>query len=349
MSPLEENFSLLETRVNELEQELKHSYQQLHSVLHHLSFGVLLVSFPGTIECANPAVERLFGFSEKTLPKKSFHELFEDSFFGFSMEEALNKSHVSISAIISHEQRELEVQSRVIDTCGVLVQVHDRSQIRDLEHCVQHSERLAALGQMGATLAHEIRNPLGGIVGFASLLKNELDSPDHKELTEKILSGAKVLDQLVTNVLDYARPLSLHFTTCSLLNVLKESAELCLGTVKIETEDENITIRADKERLKLVFINLIRNAFEAGSPDVLIRVKKSGTIEIQDFGCGIEEDSLNKIFTPFYTTKTKGTGLGLPEVQKVINAHGWEIKVLSSTKGKGTTFCIHFNERSKDD
>ncbi len=225
----------------------------------------------------------------------------------------------------------------------MLLLLNDRTELKQLETSVQQSDRLKELGEMAATLAHEIRNPLGGIEGFASLLKRELKKPDEQRMIDAILEGSHTLNALVTNVLEYARPLMLHFVPTDLAILLHETTELAKANghvCKVTIAKPRIT-STDPKRMQLVLLNLIRNAYEAGSAHVEIVLTKNGTIQVKDQGEGIEPEQLKKIFTPIFTTKTTGTGLGLPEACKVMRAHGGHI-IVDSKVGKGTCITLDY-------
>ncbi|MFN0064878.1 MAG: two-component system sensor histidine kinase NtrB [Chlamydiales bacterium] len=337
MTPdLKRLYQKLEEKVADLGARLEES----HLILEHISEGILFVTKEGVVSLFNPALERLTAVDRKAILHRPFAHYFDDELFGFSMQNALSSSthHRSLLTLQTpQEEREVEVSATPIQNRGVAVLVQDRTRLYQLEQMVRHNDRLKDLGEMAATLAHEIRNPLGGIEGFASLLAQEMKESSQSAMIAAIIQGSRALNSLVTNVLDYARPLDLHFQPTDLVAIVREAVSWS-GKCKEEYQIDSWPISADKERLKLAFLNLLRNAFEV-SDEVTVRITKEGIVEIEDRGPGIEKDHLEKIFTPFFTTKTKGTGLGLPEAQKVVQGHGGKI-VVESIKGKGTTFRV---------
>ena len=215
------------------------------------------------------------------------------------------------------------------------------------------SERLAALGQMAAGLAHEIRNPLGGIALFASLLERDLGHmPEQCALVQKISSGVCALDGLVSDILDCAGETQLQLDQADLTELLAQSLELLAPLinekqVQITTHaPENAVITVDAKQLRSALLNLLRNAVEASDTGGAISLsvdpapaRDAVQISIADSGPGIPPEHLDKIFNPFFTTKGTGTGLGLALVHRIVEAHGGGIKVQNLPRG-GACFCI---------
>lgn len=223
-----------------------------------------------------------------------------------------------------------------------------------LQALADRTDRMKLLGEMAAQVAHEIRNPLGGIKGFASLLKRDLaDHPQMEQMADYIIEGTDNLNRLVGQILHYARPLQPHLEKVDLIAVLKElklhiAADESINrhniTLAIDTAFEELFLSLDPSLFKAAMLNLIVNAAQAmpdgGALSICIQ-KKFGhaVLTITDTGIGISEENLAKIFSPFFTTKSEGNGLGLAETQKIIQAHKGTIEV-ASTVGKGTTFII---------
>ncbi|MCP5469097.1 MAG: PAS domain-containing sensor histidine kinase [Chlamydiales bacterium] len=330
MSDLRALFLELESKVQHLSSRLEVS----HLVLTSLPEGILYLTPKGEISLINPAMESLLKVKKERVVETPFWNHFEDSLFGFSMSGAL-ESESQHRVLLSLDEREVEVTASFSD--GLIVLIRDRTEMTQLEKSVQRNDRLKELGEMAATLAHEIRNPLGGIEGFASLLADDIQESSHQAMIAHIIEGTRTLNSLVSNILEYTREVRLHFRECDLVDLVKKSAALSAGTCTINAPP-SLKISADGERLQLALLNIIRNGLEAAG-EVKIIVKKGAIVEIRDEGPGMCEDVKKKIFTPFFTTKTKGTGLGLVEAQKVITAHGGTIEV-ESEEGKGTTFRV---------
>ena len=224
---------------------------------------------------------------------------------------------------------------------------------------MRERDRLAALGEMAAGLAHEIRNPLGAIKGAAQCLDPKTVPPEEREFIEVIVEEVNRLNGVVTAFLDYSRPLKQHFGPTEVNEVVTRTIRLIQNdvpahiTVKVELGESLARVDADAEQLKQVLINLAQNAIQAmgmTKGDIVIRTLKperfgdfrapdAVEIQVSDTGPGIPVDQQLNIFVPFFTTKEKGTGLGLAICQRIVKNHGGNIAVQSRV-GEGTTFSI---------
>jgi signal transduction histidine kinase len=227
-------------------------------------------------------------------------------------------------------------------------------QLKKMQEEVHQSRVLSALGEMAATVAHEIRNPLGGIGGYASLLARSIPPEDPKrKYVDKIIGGISSLNKIVSNLLAFTRKINLQKQNMDLV----AWAEAILAHAEIEIEKENkrlfierdfpaepLNAEIDGERLQQVMLNLLMNGIQAienyGKISVSIRSDKTfAEITVTDTGKGIETEHLKSIFMPFFTTKEQGTGLGLAIVKKIVDLHEGEIFVESEV-GKGTSFSV---------
>ncbi len=233
------------------------------------------------------------------------------------------------------------------------------AELKETQEQLHSAEKLASIGQLAAGVAHEINNPLGSIMLFASMLKRKLEKLDNNEQNtddlKLIMDEANRCKNIVANLLNFARQGKLKLSNVdvseliiSIMNIQKVRPEYAGITFNLNTQQNDLVIQADLDQLKQVFINLIGNACEAleSSTIKLITVnvlKENGNliVDIIDTGCGIAEENIGKIFTPFFTTKKmgKGTGLGLAIAYGIIKMHKGDIKV-KSVVGKGTTFMI---------
>jgi len=225
----------------------------------------------------------------------------------------------------------------------------DLTEIEALRQQVRRKDRLAALGEMAATVAHEIRNPLGGIRGFAALLGRDLRGNESaSRLVDKILRGTANLERVVNELLEYTRPVDLRRrpTPC---RELVEAAAGYIDPVPENVEfvnevDEDLRMLVDPDKMRQVLLNILLNAAQSidGAGCVSIRSESGGgtvSLFVTDTGRGMDEDELGRIFTPFYTTKEKGTGLGLAIALKIVESHGGAL-VAESQPGRGSTFAL---------
>lgn len=225
-------------------------------------------------------------------------------------------------------------------------------EVKDKERELMRSEKLAALGELSAGIAHEIRNPLGVISGSAQTLGKTADEPTREELTEFIIEETERLNNLLRDFLDFARPRELNLTTCDLRKLADRSLELVDSKaadcgVKIEKEysPDLPLIVVDPVQIEQIFVNLELNAIEAMPRGGTLKIgigksnSKKFALKISDTGCGISAQIRSRIYDPFFTTKETGTGLGLSVVHRIVENHAGEIS-LSSIEGEGSTFTV---------
>lgn len=238
-----------------------------------------------------------------------------------------------------------------------------REELREKSAELARRERLAALGTMAAGLAHEIRNPLGGIALYASMLQKQSGSvPTARQAAERINQAVRALERLVADILDFAQEYHLQRQWCSLgsiLEVVEHNAQTWLAEhraeLRIDEAARSVRVYADPLRLQQVLLNLVMNGLQAaGTGGVVgLRAEPAATgerdgggplsrgleIEIWDNGPGIPEAQLERIFNPFYTTRPTGTGLGLAIVHRIVEAHGGVIRAGNRPEG-GARFVV---------
>ncbi len=250
---------------------------------------------------------------------------------------------------------------------GAVLAIRDQSRLRALEADVRRADRLVAWGTLAAGIAHEVKNPLGGIRGAAQLLRDEMEAQavlaPYREYVEVMIREVGRIDRLLTELLSFSEPRPPRFAPVN-LNALLDTILLLQGAseargeaVVVKEFDPSLPdIHGDAEQLTQVFLNLIKNAFEAMAgcgtlrvvsrvdTDYQIRSARRGdrktqvvAIDVSDTGPGIPEADLPKLFTPFFTTKGRGTGLGLALSHRIVHAHRGTMAVRSEP-GRGTTF-----------
>lgn len=222
---------------------------------------------------------------------------------------------------------------------------------------MRHTEKFAATGRIARTIAHEVRNPLTNIDLAVSQLKTDINNLDENStmLFDMIIRNSKRINQLITELLNTTRFLDLNFENVSVNALLDEALDLAkdrieLNHVRIEKNysDDLQYIAVDQSRIKIAFLNLIVNAIEAMEPDkgILQLITRSENnkciVEIHDNGIGMDTIAISKLFEPYFTTKTKGNGLGLANTQNIILNHKGTITV-ESIPGKGSIFIIKFD------
>jgi two-component system sensor histidine kinase HydH len=237
---------------------------------------------------------------------------------------------------------------------GSVLLLRDLREIRDLQEKVRRSERLASLGRLAAGVAHEIRNPLSSIRGFAQFFMQRFKGQEkEQEYSSLMVKEVDRLNRVITELLDFARPKEPHREPHSLESILEHSLkllepELVRKKVKIEKEYQpNLpSVLVDRDQFSQAFLNLLLNSLESMGDDGKIKIvlekengKDSLKVSITDTGRGIPQGDLGKVFDPFFSTKRKGTGLGLAIVHQIIEQHRGDIMV-ESREGSGATFQI---------
>jgi signal transduction histidine kinase len=248
---------------------------------------------------------------------------------------------------------------------GATLFFKDLTRVEQLEERERLRDRLAALGEMAAAIAHEVKNPLAGIEVMAGLLKRQLaDSPDAQAILADIIKEAKMANAIVLEVLEFVRPIRLQVEHVSLADAIYDAVSLSEGhalrgdvQVDVVVPPDLPPIQGDPHQLRQIFTNLLINAYEAlnGRGAVVIsastvpeeEVPGAGDgltgpmlrVDVRDDGPGIPEDVVDKIFSPFFTTKPQGSGLGLAIVRKIVDAHDGRID-LGVAPGGGTQFRV---------
>lgn len=322
-------------------------------LLEHLSQGILFINDKGTITFFNPSAAKLLGFSQNQILNTLFSGHFSDDFLGFSLLAALKEKQSLSSRYISPlPEHILEVEANYFHD-GLIILIRDVTEMRKLQSIAQRNDRLKELGELAAMVAHEIRNPLGGIKGFASLLERDLkDKPELQQMATYIVEGAENLNQLINHILNYSRPLTLKFELIDIIPLLSDIITIIEADetlrknygVNIISSHEHLYVWVDPHLLKSAVLNLVMNGCQAmpegGTVTIeLTQQQQTCIIQVIDHGEGIPDEHLSKLFTPFFTTKIGGNGFGLVEVQKVVQAHDGLIEVHSELH-KGTIFTL---------
>jgi signal transduction histidine kinase len=230
---------------------------------------------------------------------------------------------------------------------GAACLISDLTEINRLSRQVRMRENLASLGEMSAGIAHEFKNSLATISGYAQMLTGEEHLEVVHDFARKIESETGNLARVVTDFLAFARPQALRNEPVPLRAVLENCARDCSVDLHVEDVPAEMALMGDPTALRQAFSNLLRNSAEAARNGMPVEVKvaaatdEQGTrLTVTDNGHGIPQDKLSKIFIPFFTTKAQGTGLGLALVHRIVTEHGGTIAV--SSGDWGTTFRLAF-------
>jgi PAS domain S-box-containing protein len=343
----------------------------LYDILESIPTGIVALDNEGQIVTFNRTAEQITGFKAEQVLGKAFDGIFKPDYFKNS---ALHFNHIvkmeETTEIKTNFARDrvnnlhLNIAISPVKTLpdrkiGTVLSLTDITRMQNLETQANRTGRLAAMGEMAVRIAHEIRNPLGSIELFATMLINDLaEFDDLKALAEHISSGVKSINRIVSNLLLFIRSdQQLDQEVFDIHEALKDSLFFAghlfdaHDGIEVVTDlsDEGLFIRGDLELLKQVFLNLILNAIQAmpGGGQLHISSRKINSpqgcpwieVHLSDAGCGIAREDLQKIFDPFFTTRKRGTGLGLTIVHNIIKMHGGSVDVTSSP-AEGTRFVI---------
>jgi PAS domain S-box-containing protein len=380
-----ESFHGLVRELKEKEQELEklrkeaerraadvESYNE--SILQSVTSGVITFDRDQQITTFNPAAERILGIPRQMAVGSTCEKLFGKA----SHIDRLLKEALSRGIVISRQEFELNrkgqghiwvgvstslLHNREGEIIGATFVFTDLTEIKHLQEQVELRRRLTVLGEMSAGIAHEFRNFMGTIMGFAKLISKRLDSNDPRQnMVQAITQELQAMDRLIEQLLSFGRHIELNlrpvdfeaFLHKQVLHVLDQAADHPRPHLSIEIPSGIPRVALDEVLMRQAITNLLQNALEAMPNGGELRVKVTllqrevsiqGTVreillEIGDTGQGIPSEKLDKIFLPFFTTKQKGTGMGLALVHKIVLSHNGRIQV-DSMEGRGSTFRIY--------
>lgn len=346
-------------------------------VVSNLPVGLIVTTPEGNISLCNAHSQSMLNFSydsssELTLrdiPVLQWDTLIAELDTKHTIWECEVDMSVSKTKIIPVSISATVLTDRDGGKSGYLFILRDLGEVRRLQKQVKLNERLSALGNMAAGVAHEIRNPLSSIKGYATYLTEKVKDDKMAYATGNILiQETERLNRVVSDLLSVARPLTVHAQPAFIAPLLQQAMRLievdaAEHRVSVELVLPQVDLCADKkdnpcveqqvlidaDRLTQALLNLLVNAVQATEPggtvtltleEAVVDERNAGiAISVSDTGCGMSAKALENLFTPYFTTKADGTGLGLTITQQIVEQHGGEIKVYSQP-GKGTTFTI---------
>ncbi|MDZ7698612.1 MAG: PAS domain S-box protein [Deltaproteobacteria bacterium] len=352
------------TEYRNLIRRLKASEKKFRTILDTATDAIISINSDHKIILFNNAAERIFGYSREEMlnkdlkvlipPQYGDHYQFVSSFLTTMRLKAMGQT-LSLTALkkggkefpihlgLSYHQLENEITFTAI--------IRDVSQQKQLEKKLLQSERLAAVGQTVAHVAHELKNPLMIIGGFSNQIRNSLSDKKTVQKLDMILDEVSRLEKLVANLGDFTkvynlvkRPTDIHSVIQDVIKIVKGIHWTDKYAFELDPAPELEEINCDPDKLKQVFINILTNGIEAMDDGGTIRITtekwvNSVGIRVADEGSGILEEDLLHIFEPFYTTRDRGSGLGLAISYRVVQAHDGDIWA-ESVPGKGTTFLV---------
>ncbi len=318
--------------------------RNFHSrLLDNMPDGLVTVNRKLEITAANPAAKSLIGKGEDILGDRLSNylalEMDLDQDTEWAQVELGDKSLEVFSLPIQEEQE-------------YLVLLRDRTRMKELENDVERSRRLAAVGRFAAGLAHEIRNPLSSLKGFAQYFQHKFARQEPEASYSRTMAAeADRLNRVVNDLLYLARPRELQPTQVNLDELFSQihnllQMDLETKGASLVLDAQGIQVKADADLLKQALINLVLNSLQAVPGDtgeISLLARKEGKevrMEVVDNGCGMDETTLSQVWEPFFSTRDKGSGLGLSIVQRIARDHRGRISI-DSAPGDGTRVSLH--------
>ena len=334
--------------------------------------GVLAVMRDGTVTVMNDVAYKILGLERRASDiGKPFSEVLKNQqevcrivASAFELSHLPNRAELRLKStgkVIGYTLS--QVRDRDGHVTGAALFFKDLTRVEQLEERERLRDRLAALGEMAAAIAHEVKNPLAGIEVMAGLLKRQLaDSEDAQSILGDIIKEAKMANAIVLEVLDFVRPIRLQVERISVTDAIRDAVSMAeshvpRGNVHVAVEfgEQLPAIQGDPHQLRQIFTNLLTNAFEALGGEGAVTIAASALneegpaggepqgpmvqVDVTDDGPGMPADVVDKIFSPFFTTKPQGSGLGLAIVRKIVDAHDGRIDVRVLDTG-GTRFRV---------
>jgi two-component system, sporulation sensor kinase C len=356
------------------EEKIKRLNEELQLVLQNITEVVFHTNSKGEFQFLNQSWEELTGYSLKESLHKnalhfiSLHERHEIlRILRRSISEQKEKTKIDFSFQTRNGQfrwgevniklnytEEGQLAGTVGTISDITERIHNEEELLEMNETLAiESQKLSVAGQLAAGIAHEVRNPLTSINGFLQLLRDDANEKA-REYLEIVFSEIKRIELVLSELLILAKPQSVTYKRINIIYTLDHVAKLLntnaiLYNIEIQTafKQEELYIRGDENQLKQVFINLLKNAIEAmphgGNIMISAELKENNKVELtfKDEGIGMKKQTLDKLGEPFFTTKTKGTGLGLTICLRILRDHYADISV-QSEQGEGTTFSITF-------
>ncbi len=377
-SRLESRFEDLNSRLARVNVLLRQSLTErnrlanyLSNILESLDSAVIVTDQDGVVNIFNVMAERYTGVkAEKALGSDYFKALGKAA--TWQAEHILNGKASAVSgekeiqlsdgAVIPVAYSITKLRQFGSDSMAGMVEIlYNLSEIRKLENNLKRVSTLAALGEMAATVAHEIRNPIAGIAGFTSLLLRDLKPDDDvRRLVEKIAGGVASLEAIVGNLLDFTKDVSPAVQKVDFISLVEEAVSDFKAanradnhSISIQCGQKKLYASLDPVLFRQIVYNLVRNAVQAQPDGGRVSLRISGgkssslILRVEDRGPGISDENLERLFTPFFTTKTTGTGLGLATVKKLVELHGGKVAV-ANRQGGGAAFTVEIPCRRGD-
>jgi PAS domain S-box-containing protein len=348
------------------ERRLEEARDFLSRIIEGTADAIIVRDAQGRVASWNPAADAIFGWTRDEMTGRT-----ADILVATDAETRESLSRIDAALREGHTLRNIETDGRRKDGTPVTVAltvaplysggrefagstaiVRDVTALKQMERQLVESERLAAIGELAAVVAHEVRNPLAGIRGGCELLLEGYpkDDPRH-DIGFEVIHQVDRLNRMVHDLLLYSRPKAmdpvptdLHALLDRIVQVLQDDPDDAAVTIERRFDSPVAVVPIDGRQMEQVFMNLVLNAIQAmhhkGTVTIATRAVHDGVaVSVSDTGPGIPADALPRIFKPFFTTRAQGTGLGLAIVDKIVRGHGGTVRV-ESQPGTGAVFTV---------
>lgn len=336
---LQKQLASVQAELAEANQARRELSERLERLLDLLPAGVLLLNEHDVIVEMNPAAEAILG---KDAQGRLWEVVVRNAFL-----------HVTdVGELITHDGRVYQLSSRTLDQpAGRLLLIQDVTAAHHLQQHRSRHQRLNSMGEMAASLAHQIRTPLSTALLYMSQLNNDMDPDKRQRFVERSLGSLRHIEGLVNDMLQYARggrsaskPVEIETLLTRLQQALKPQLDATHSTLSLRNDSERTHLVGDEEALLTALHNLGANALEAGKEGVHVSIdvwdqEQAVMLSVTDDGPGIPAENQERIFEPFFTSRAQGTGLGLAVVRAVAEAHNGTVWV-HSREGQGSTFYL---------
>jgi len=367
---LAERLSHQDRQLQDASSALRRARLETDDILRHLNSGLLSIDAGGHIIYFNRAAEKILGYSEENVRGMLCSDVFSER-----MPDLAQCLMSGVEFHVAYPRKELDIvdiEKRVVplglstsilsevtgELRGVIAIFSDLTEAKEMEQKIRRSDRLAAVGELSASIAHEIRNPLTAISGSVEVLQNELQlEGEDQRLMALIMKESQHLNKILTDFLTYARMERPSYNKVELCHIVADIRELLQRhesvpdnvVMKFDSDESIAYVVGDDDLIRQLLMNLAINACEAfeGRPgEVVFRLvtdpnRNAVCLAVSDNGPGIDESLVEKIYQPFFSTKKSGTGLGLAIVHRICTALKLKLTV-DTEPGHGTTFAIWF-------
>ncbi|MGD8191286.1 two-component system sensor histidine kinase AtoS [Brevibacillus ginsengisoli] len=353
------------TAVNRMAHSLQNEKSLTENILNSITEGMITLDHTGCITSANPAALEMTGLTLSDLIGKQHDEFFQEgchisNMIVDTMRTGRRNIEMNLNFSIGEQTIYASASTSFLNDSnhhpiGILLILWNMKEVQQLQQQVLRAGRLAALGELMAWVAHEVRNPLTSIKGFVQYLQDTHTEEEREEFMTIIVKEVNRINRIIEELLYFSKHRPTHYTSVDVNQLMKQTLILvehrtaqAQVMIFLDLDPDNPIIRGDADQCKQVFLNIIINAIQAIEDQGELHIKTRLDVDKQyveiifhDSGCGFVEDDLQRAFDPFYTTKEKGTGLGLAVAMQIITAHnGWITLDNHEMKGAVVTISL---------